>query len=109
MNLIDLSFSNETFWNKYYTNNKFSTIDWYFKFQEADLKLFKLSSLPVDSEILILGCGTSSIIDYFLEKKYTRIIFVDFSTSLIDFLTDKYLNKKENASIVADWDCKLTL
>ncbi len=104
--LSNLNFSNDKFWNKYYANNKYATVDWYFKLQDVELKLFKLSSVPIDSEILILGCGTSSIIDYFLEKKYSRIIYVDFCSNLIDFLTEKYLNKKENEKLVADWDCK---
>lgn len=104
---IHFNFSNEKFWNSYYNSNNYVTVDWYFKLQEAELKLFKLSTVSLDSEILVLGCGTSSIIDYFLEKKYTRIIFVDFCSNLIDFLTEKYLNKKENSSLVSDWDCKL--
>ena len=34
------------------------------------------------------------------------LIFVAFCSNLIDFLTEKYLNKKENSALIADWDCK---
>ena len=46
-----------------------------------------------DDEILIVGAGLSSTLDYFESKEFDKISIFDFSQELIKFLQNKYNNE----------------
>lgn len=90
MNINQINFLSNNFWNQHYLKNKFSTLDWYFDLTKIKLSLFSFSEILKESEILVIGIGTSSIIEYFLINSYEKIIFIDNNKLLIDHLAVKY-------------------
>lgn len=107
--LSTFNFSSQSFWDAYYKRTDFKTNDWYLQIEKIPLKKFNFSKYTSESEILMVGIGTSSIIDYLIECGYKKVIFVDFCEDLINYLSDKYLNNDKYSKITADWDCKIIL
>lgn len=98
------NFSSVDFWSEFYRFNKYDTYDWYFPFDKVNLKCFNISKIDKKSEILVLGVGTSNLINNFFENEFTQIIFIDFVQELIDHLSEKYLNHEKISGW--NWDCK---
>lgn len=98
-------YASVSFWNDEYVSKNFKQLDWYFEIQKLKTTKFDIRSYPKNKEILVVGVGTSSIIDYFWKEHYTKLIFIDFSDKLIKHLEDKYL-KEDNETDLNDWDCK---
>lgn len=90
------------FWNMFYHESKFKTVDWYFELQNLNKSVFDLNNYKRDTEILVVGVGTSSLIDILIKENFSRCIFIDFCQGLIDYLGEKYLSIES----LADWDCK---
>lgn len=102
--ITHMPFHTKDFWETYYKQTGFNTNnDWYFPLINLPSKLFDLSSLSKDNEILITGVGTSSILDYLMNNKFIGVTCIDFSESLIKHLKSKYENSKD----CSEWDCKL--
>lgn len=96
-----MPFHTKDFWENYYKQTGFDANDWYFPLVGLNSKLLDISSLSKDSEILITGVGTSSILDYLMNNKFVGVTCVDFSESLIKHLKSKY----ESCKDCSEWDC----
>lgn len=103
--------NNNMYWNNFYKNINFKDTDWYFNIQNLNTTKFNIKNYSKENEILYIGCGTSSLIKYFFENSFKKVIFIDFSECLIEHLEKLYLineneshnNKfKENTN---EWDC----
>jgi hypothetical protein len=98
---MTLEYYSQKFWDNFYKNPKLDTrfpINWYFDITKVKIDGFFLNDLSKSEEILVLGPGLSSILEYFYENNYEKITLFDFSEELIQILTEKY-NKQYNK----DW------
>jgi len=93
--LIDLSsikFHTKEFWDNFYKNrNKENkNINWYFDITNIKINDFSLNNLTKEDEILLIGPGLSSILDYLNDNDFDRITIIDFSEELTNILTERY-------------------
>jgi hypothetical protein len=97
-----LPFHKKAYWEEYYKNcnlNIFS--EWYFDLHSYNSNIFDINKWDTNAEIIIIGVGNSKIIDYLISKKFVHVTLVDFSSTLIDNLKNKYENLEE----CKEWDC----
>ena len=91
-NIPSLEFYSREFWDNFYMNRNpnVNNINWYFDITKINVDNFSLDSIPKDEDILLLGPGLSSILDYFYDNDYKKISIIDFSEQLIQILSEKY-------------------
>jgi len=99
---LNISFSTEKYWDQFYKENSISNYDWYFDTNVIKSNFFDIKNMKIDSEILLLGVGSSNIIDFFIKNKFKYITSVDFSSYLIKNLKEKYDANKD----CEEYDCK---
>ena len=99
---LNVPFHTEKYWDEFYKENINTNYDWYFELNLIKSNYFDLANINPESEILILGIGNSSIINYFIKNKFKYITCVDFSTDLIKSLKEKH----ENTNECLEYDCK---
>lgn len=87
-----LPFHQKEFWEDFYTKKctKGETINWYFDITKLDIPEFSLKNLSQQDEILIIGPGTSSIVDYLFENGFEGVTLVDFSEAVMNNIKLKY-------------------
>ena len=86
------------YWNEFYLSNGYENLpEWYYDFQKINND--EIDKWNVDSEILIVGVGTSSILEYLASKKFPFVTVLDYSESVIELLKRKYELEFD------DWDC----
>jgi len=88
-----LPFHSKNFWDNFYKNqfqDNNTTINWYFDLTKFHTNEFSLKNLSKEDEILIVGSGVSSTLDFFENNGYENIAIFDFSEELVKFLTEKY-------------------
>ena len=99
-----LPFHESSFWDTFYKNHiqqqDFSNINWYFELTTFSNSEFSLKNFTKEDEILIVGAGLSSTLDYFDYNGFDNIAIYDFSEELIKILQNKYTNKKWEISQV---------
>ena len=85
-------FHDREFWENIYKNRnpKVNNINWYFDITKINIDNFSLNLISKEDEILLVGPGLSSILDYFHNKDYKKITIYDFSETLIQYLCEKY-------------------
>ena len=90
--LASFKFHTKQFWNNFYKNrNQNNTnINWYFDITKIQINDFSLNNLSKDDEILLIGPGLSSILDYLNKNNFDKVTIFDFSEELKKILTDKY-------------------
>lgn len=91
-----LPFHQKSFWEDFYKSKGNETLNWYFDITKLDIPEFTIKSLSKDDEILILGPGTSTILDYLNDNDYENVTIVDFSEELINNLKNKFKNRSES-------------
>ena len=89
---INFDYHEKDFWDDFYKNRnpEVENINWYFDITKVNIKDFSLNNLSKEDEILLVGAGLSSILDYFNDNDYEKITIFDFSEELVKILTDKY-------------------
>jgi len=98
---LNVPFHTEKYWDEFYKESTNTNYDWYFELKAIKSTYFDLTNLNPESEILILGIGNSSIIDYFIKNKFKYVTCVDFSSFLTKQLKEKYENREE----CLEYDC----
>ncbi len=88
----NFEYHEKEFWDNFYKNRNpyVPNINWYFDITKVKIDNFSLNNLSKEDEILIVGAGLSSILDYFNQNDYEKITIFDFSDELVKILTDKY-------------------
>jgi hypothetical protein len=85
----DFPYSSRSYWDLRYAT-AFSLgqfwFDWYSDIDSELELLLSTNRLFPRSFILVLGCGTSSVIKFLLERKFINTLFIDWSSVLIDRL-----------------------
>ena len=98
-----LPFHESSFWDTFYQNHiqqqDSSNINWYFDLTTYSNSEFSLRNFTKEDEILIVGAGLSSTLDYFDSNEFDKIAIFDFSEELIKILQNKY-NKEWEISPV---------
>ena len=92
-----LQFYSKEFWDNFYKNRnqKMNNINWYFDLTKVKLNEFSLKDISKEKDILLIGAGLCSTLDYFNNNNYDKITIFDFSEELKSILVERY-NK--------DWD-----
>ena len=89
----NVQFHKKSFWNNFYKNiiKNHNNINWYFDVTKAKITDFSLSNISVKhDEILLIGPGLSSILDYLNNNGYTKITIFDYSEELKKIISEKY-------------------
>jgi hypothetical protein len=98
-----LPFHESSFWDTFYQNHiqqqDSSNINWYFDLTTYSNSEFSLRNFTKEDEILIVGAGLSSTLDYFDSNEFDKIAIFDFSEELVKILQNKY-NKEWEISPV---------
>ena len=98
-----LPFHESSFWDTFYQNHiqqqDSSNINWYFDLTTFSNSEFSLRNFTKEDEILIVGAGLSSTLDYFDSNEFDKIAIFDFSEELVKILQNKY-NKEWEISPV---------
>ena len=89
---LPFEYHEKEFWDFFYKNRnpEVNNINWYFDITKVNIENFSLNNLSKEDEILLVGAGLSSILDYFNDNDYEKITIFDFSEELVKILTDKY-------------------
>jgi L-rhamnose mutarotase len=89
-----LPFHLHTFWDSFYKNHiqqqDSSNINWYFDLTTFSTPEFSLKKFSKEDEILLVGAGLSSTLDYFDSNGFDNITIFDFSEELANILKNKY-------------------
>ena len=99
---LNVPFHTEKYWDTFYKENLSLQYDWYFELNLLKTNNFDLKNLNQESEILLLGIGNSSLLDFFIKNKFNYITSLDFSPIIINYLKIKY----ENIEQTSEYDCK---
>ena len=90
-----LPFHLHTFWDSFYKNHiqqqDSSNINWYFDLTTFSTPEFSLKKFSKEDEILLVGAGLSSTLDYFDSNGFDNITIFDFSEELANILKNKYV------------------
>ena len=87
-----LPFHTKEFWDNFYRNHSLdnNNINWYFDLTKLLSNDFSIRNLSKEDEILLVGPGLSSTLDYLDNSGYQNITIFDFSEELTKILTEKY-------------------
>ena len=89
-------YGNVNYWDERYSSQEDKDFDWY-----QDASVLKTLLLPylkkgqADFEILIPGCGNSSLGQQLYDEGYVNITNIDISSVVIAQMHDKYIDKSE--------------
>ena len=89
----NLQFHKKSFWNNFYKNinKEHKNLNWNFDITKTKIKDFSLSELSKEhDEILLLGPGLSSILDYLNNNGYKKVTIFDYSDELKKIINEKY-------------------
>ena len=87
-----LPFHSKTFWDNFYKNQiqDNNNINWYFDLTKLQTNDFSLKNFKKDDEILLIGPGLSSTLDYLDNNNFLNVTIFDFSEELTRILSEKY-------------------
>jgi uncharacterized UPF0146 family protein len=89
-------------WNKSYQNNKYESLGWYQKVAEPSLRVIEDLNLKLSDQILIIGSGTSTLIDSLISRDFQDIIAVDLSDIALDSLKSRIGNNDARIKYLVD-------
>ena len=91
--LSNLQFHTKSFWENFYKkrNKGNRNINWYFDITKTKIPEFPLDNFSIeDDEILLIGPGLSSILDYLDSKGFFRVTIFDFSEEANNIIRERY-------------------
>lgn len=84
-----LPFHSKEFWNSFYKEKNEGNINWYFDLTK--IKEFKIEeNVTLQDELLIVGPGLTSILDYLKNNDYQLVTMYDFSEELVKIIRKRY-------------------
>eukprot|EP01129_Flabellula_baltica_P012583 TRINITY_DN5692_c0_g1_i1.p1 TRINITY_DN5692_c0_g1~~TRINITY_DN5692_c0_g1_i1.p1 ORF type:complete len:202 (-),score=29.29 TRINITY_DN5692_c0_g1_i1:44-649(-) len=84
-------FSNVDYWNDRYTNYP-DCFDWYVGSQMKPLLLKIKEFCPLESIVLMVGCGNSALSEQMVLEGYQKVFNIDFSPVVIDLMNERFNN-----------------
>ena len=85
-------YGNPSYWDERYSARSNESFDWYQSYDMLKPYLKPLLSSNVDFEVLIPGCGNSSIGVEMFQDGYQNITCVDSSTVVVQQMQERYHN-----------------
>mmetsp|Transcript_10204 Transcript_10204/g.21608 ORF Transcript_10204/g.21608 Transcript_10204/m.21608 type:complete len:249 (-) Transcript_10204:60-806(-) len=85
------SYADAAYWLAWYNERGNEVFDWYLRWEQ--LKDIVGTLLSPESQILVLGCGTSALSEQMYAEGFVNITNVDRCGPLIDILHDKHQDK----------------
>ncbi len=73
-------------WDKIYSEKEDTELSWYEEFPAPAVEMLNKCSLQINDSIFIAGAGTSTIVNYLIDNKYSNIIANDISLISLDKL-----------------------
>lgn len=89
-------------WDTAYIKSPTEKLGWYEKEATPTLELIEKTKLPLDSTILNVGSGSSTLIDNLLTKGYTNIIANDISSEALTSLKERLEDYTDKVQFVVD-------
>ena len=93
---MNLSYGDNAFWNMYYENKithalEFTNFDWYCTFDGIFPMINRVhDTLSSSQKALIIGVGSSEMVEYLYRQGFRDITCIDISTTLIRKMQQKY-------------------
>lgn len=88
-------------WNNAYSKNEEEKLGWYETDLSPSLKLINSSQLAKDDTILVIGAGSTNLIDELINNKFTSLIATDISDVALGNLS-KRVNHATSLNCIAD-------
>lgn len=79
----------DCYWNKIYTKKEVNKLGWFEANPEPSIKLINKCKLNLNSSILNVGAGASTLIDYLLNQNFSNIIATDISKVALEKLRSR--------------------
>jgi len=89
-------------WNNAYRGKDITKLGWYEDISTPSLDIIKEINLNKEDPILIIGCGTTTLIDSLLDKKFTNIIATDISEEAIKILEERIGEDNKSITYIID-------
>ena len=88
-------------WDTKYKNSEESKLGWYETDLSPMLRLIDLTGIEKDNKLLLVGAGSTRLIDELLRQKYSNIIASDLSSAALNEVKSRVVNE-ENVEFIVD-------
>ena len=99
---VNKSIDLKSHWNKVYRNTDEEKLGWYEEKPLPSIELIHKTGISKNDKILIVGAGTSNLIDWLIENGNTNICINDISEAAIDKLKSRIKPTRGKISWVID-------
>lgn len=89
-------------WNKAYGSKPHESLGWYEKDVTPTLKMIEKADLAKDSRVLVVGAGSTTLIDALVEESYSQLIASDISEVSLDNLKERIKEGSETVTYIVD-------
>ena len=83
----------KTHWEDIYSTKQPTEVSWFAPHLESSLTLIDSADLGLDSPIIDIGGGASTLVDDLLERGYTNISVLDISQKALDKTKERLGNR----------------
>ena len=95
-------YGNSSYWDERYAASSGEVFDWHQSYKELKPQLLPFLSADPEFEILIPGCGSSSLGADLYDEGYLNITNIDMSSVVINQMGDLHADREE-------MECKLAI
>ena len=95
-------YGSPSYWDERYSSDPTSEFDWYQPYLTLKMHLIPLLSVRPDFEVLIAGCGNSSLGASLHNDGYKNITSVDISTVVVKQMAARYAANESLEFLAAD-------
>ena len=99
MNLLpsdDHEFHSKEYWESFFTKRDAEAFEWYGEF--SDVRGLLSAYCPKGGEVLVVGCGNSSLSDDLYDQGYESVVSIDFSEVVIKEMEAKQAARAASAA-----------
>ncbi|NOQ27083.1 MAG: methyltransferase domain-containing protein [Bacteroidales bacterium] len=89
-------------WNKAFDRSDVNNLGWYEENPQPSFDLIKKCNLKIDSSILNVGAGASTLVDELVNLGYENIIANDLSSSALNKLKERLGNDSDKVEWIED-------
>lgn len=89
-------------WNKAYSSKPHESLGWYENNVTPTLKMIEKAGLAKDSNVLVVGAGSTTLIDALVEDNYSKLIASDISEVSLDNLKARIKDTNNSVTYIVD-------
>ena len=90
-------------WERVYTSKESTAVSWYQPKPERSLQLIRDAGIPVDTPIIDVGGGASTLVDHLLDDGYRDITILDIASSAFEHSRTRLGSRADTVQwVVAD-------